>query len=55
MVAPRLSTDDLMCQLDARPADRPLIVDARLAYAYEHCAVTLPAPRLAAPVGSLKG
>ena len=42
MPVPRITTDNLKRQLDAAPADRPLIVDVRLKYPYEHSTVTLP-------------
>lgn len=44
MSVPRISRDDLKARLEAEGADpRPLLVDARLKYPYEHSTLTLPA------------
>ena len=43
MAIPRISKEDLKARLDADPPDtRPVLVDARLKYPYEHSTVTLP-------------
>ena len=47
--SPRITKDELKTRLDGPPEARPVIVDARLKYPYEHSTVTLPgAIRLAA-------
>lgn len=43
MSVPRISRDTLKARLEAESADpRPLLVDARLKYPYEHSTLTLP-------------
>jgi len=43
MPVPRITKDDLKARLDAQDVPPPVLVDARLKYAYEHSTVTLPA------------
>ena len=49
MPVPRITTDDLKQRLDGAPDDRPLIIDVRLKYPYEHSSVTLPGAIRMAP------
>ena len=42
MTVPRITPDDLRQRLDGPPERKPLIVDVRLKYPYEHSTVTLP-------------
>jgi rhodanese-related sulfurtransferase len=42
MVVPRISKEDLKQRLDGAPDARPLVIDVRLKYPYEHSTVTLP-------------
>lgn len=49
MTAPRITRDELKQRLDGPPDDRPVIIDARLKYPYEHSTVTLPAAIRMAP------
>lgn len=42
MAVPRMSKDDLKQRLEAAAGDRPVVVDVRLKYPYEHSTVTLP-------------
>lgn len=39
---PRISKEELKQRLDGPPEGRPVIVDARLKYPYEHSTLTLP-------------
>lgn len=50
MPVPRISREDLKSRLDnAEPAARPLILDVRLKYPYEHSTMKLPGSRRMAP------
>lgn len=49
MPVPRITRDDLKARLDATDSPQPILVDARLKYAYEHSTVTLPGARRLAP------
>jgi rhodanese-related sulfurtransferase len=49
MPVPRLTTDELKRRLDASSASKPLIIDVRLKYPYEHSSVTLPGAIRMAP------
>lgn len=49
MPVPRITTDDLKRRLDGSPADKPLLVDVRLKYPFEHSTVTLPGAIRMAP------
>ena len=42
MTVPRITKEDLKQRLDGPPETRPVIVDARLKYPYEHSTLTLP-------------
>ena len=42
MAVPRISRDDLKQRLDAPASERPVIVDARLKYPFEHSTLILP-------------
>lgn len=42
MAVPRITRDELKQRLDGPESDRPLLVDVRLKYPYEHSTVTLP-------------
>ena len=42
MAAPRITKEELKLRLDGPPDARPVIVDARLKYPYEHSTLTLP-------------
>lgn len=42
MGVPRISKEDLKQRLDGVAGDRPLVVDVRLKYPYEHSTATLP-------------
>jgi rhodanese-related sulfurtransferase len=42
MSVPRISKEDLKTRLEGDPDSRPVLVDARLKYPYEHSSVTLP-------------
>lgn len=42
MAAPRITKEELKLRLDGPPDARPVIVDARLKYPYEHSTVRLP-------------
>jgi rhodanese-related sulfurtransferase len=46
MAVPRITTEDLKRRLesgtDGQPALRPLVIDVRLKYPYEHSTITLP-------------
>ena len=42
MAAPRITKEELKLRLDGPPDSRPVIVDARLKYPYEHSTLTLP-------------
>jgi rhodanese-related sulfurtransferase len=42
MAVPRITKEELRLRLDSPPDSRPLIVDVRLKYPYEHSTVTLP-------------
>jgi rhodanese-related sulfurtransferase len=39
---PRISRDDLKARLDADSAARPIVIDVRLKYPYEHSTMKLP-------------
>lgn len=39
---PRITKEELKARLDGPPESRPIILDARLKYPYEHSTVTLP-------------
>jgi rhodanese-related sulfurtransferase len=41
-VPPRITKEELKLRLDGPPDQRPLILDVRLKYPYEHSTVTLP-------------
>jgi rhodanese-related sulfurtransferase len=49
MPVPRISKEDLKARLDSQEAPPPVLVDARLKYAYEHSTVTLPGSRRLSP------
>ena len=42
MAVPRISKEELKQRLDRAADDRPVVVDVRLKYPYEHSTVTLP-------------
>lgn len=42
MPVPRISKDDLKQRLDGPEPERPVVVDVRLKYPYEHSTITLP-------------
>lgn len=42
MPVPRITKEDLKARLDDPSAPRPLVLDVRLKYPYEHSTVTLP-------------
>ena len=42
MAVPRISKEDLKQRLDGAAGDRPVVVDVRLKYPYEHSTATLP-------------
>lgn len=42
MTVPRITKEDLKARLEGDPATRPVILDARLKYPYEHSTLTLP-------------
>src|SRR5918995_673540 len=42
MAVPRISKEELKQRLDGAAGDRPVVVDVRLKYPYEHSTVTLP-------------
>ena len=42
MAAPRITKEELKLRLDGPPDARPIIVDARLKYPYEHSTLILP-------------
>lgn len=42
MSVPRISKEDLQQRLSGDAVDRPVIVDVRLKYPYEHSTITLP-------------
>ena len=42
MAAPRITKEELKLRLDGPPDARPVIVDARLKYPYEHSTLMLP-------------
>jgi rhodanese-related sulfurtransferase len=42
MAVPRISKEELKQRLDGAADDRPVVVDVRLKYPYEHSTVTLP-------------
>jgi rhodanese-related sulfurtransferase len=45
MPVPRITVDELKKRLDGDPNTRPIIVDVRLKYPYEHSTVILPGAR----------
>jgi rhodanese-related sulfurtransferase len=49
MPVPRISRDELKRRLDAPASDRPVVVDVRLKYPYEHSTVRLPGSLRMAP------
>lgn len=49
MPVPRITIEDLKQRLDGAPDGRPLIIDVRLKYPYEHSTVTLPGALRMAP------
>ncbi len=49
MAVPRITRDDLKTRLDGDPAQRPVLVDVRLKYPYEHSTMTLPGALRTAP------
>lgn len=49
MAVPRISKEDLKQRLDGVAGDRPVIVDVRLKYPYEHSTATLPGAIRIAP------
>lgn len=50
MPVPRISREDLKTRLDsAEPASRPLLLDVRLKYPYEHSTMRLPGSTRMAP------
>jgi rhodanese-related sulfurtransferase len=42
MAIPRMSKEELKQRLDSAAGDRPVVVDVRLKYPYEHSTTTLP-------------
>ena len=42
MAVPRITKEELKLRLDGPPEKRPLVIDVRLKYPYEHSTVTLP-------------
>src|SRR5918992_134557 len=42
MAVPRISKEDLKQRLEGAAGDRPVVVDVRLKYPYEHSTTTLP-------------
>jgi rhodanese-related sulfurtransferase len=42
MAVPRISKEDLKQRLEGADGDRPVVVDVRLKYPYEHSTATLP-------------
>lgn len=42
MAVPRITKDELKQRLDGPPESRPIVIDARLKYPYEHSTVKLP-------------
>src|SRR5918992_5908459 len=42
MAVPRISKEDLKQRLDGAAGDRPVVIDVRLKYPYEHSTATLP-------------
>ncbi len=42
MTVPRITKEDLKARLEGDPATRPVILDVRLKYPYEHSTLTLP-------------
>lgn len=42
MAVPRITKEELKQRLDASDSSRPVVVDVRLKYPYEHSTVTLP-------------
>ena len=42
MPVPRITKEDLKTRLEGDPGHRPVILDARLKYPYEHSTITLP-------------
>lgn len=49
MPVPRISKEDLKARLEGEPAQRPVILDVRLKYPYEHSTLTLPGAVRVAP------
>jgi rhodanese-related sulfurtransferase len=49
MAVPRVTKEALKQRLDGDPAERPVIIDVRLKYPYEHSTVTLPGAIRMAP------
>jgi rhodanese-related sulfurtransferase len=52
MAVPRISKDELKRRLDDLPDTRPVVLDVRLKYPYEHSTLTLPGA-LRIPSGAL--
>ena len=42
MAVPRITKEELNQRLDGAAGDRPIVIDVRLKYPYEHSTVTLP-------------
>jgi len=53
MPVPRITKDDLKARLEAPDTPPPILIDARLKYAYEHSTVTLPGAIRLAPGADL--
>ena len=49
MAVPRITKEELKHRLESADGDRPIIVDVRLKYPYEHSTVTLPDARRMPP------
>lgn len=49
MPVPRISKEELKQRLDASPDTRPVVIDVRLKYPYEHSTLTLPGALRMAP------
>lgn len=50
-MVPRISKEELKQRLDGTPDARPIVVDVRLKYPYEHSTVTLPGAIRMSPGG----
>jgi rhodanese-related sulfurtransferase len=51
MPVPRITKEDLQAQLESDAATKPILLDARLKYPYEHSSVTLPGAVRLDPAG----